>query len=305
MEVVFENPNYLWALIVVPIVILAHFVSLRYSRARALKFANFIALSRVVKGVGMTSNITVLTLRVLTLTMITLAIAGTTLIYFGDNVNVDYVLAIDSSSSMLAEDLEPSRIEAARHASKLFVESLPSGSSVGVVSFAGTSFVEQGLTDNKDLVIDAIDNIRPLTVGGTDIGGAIITSTNLLISSPKARSVILLTDGRSNVGVPQPISINYANDNIVLLHTVGVGTLEGYDEFLGVDEKTLTNLAELTGGSYFFAEDSERLDRIYEEFASSAPGKKFINFSSIFIFLSLLLLLTDWVLINTVYSRIP
>src|SRR3989344_7113566 len=113
MEIVFSNPEYLWGLAFIPVIVLMHFLALNYSKARALKFANFPALARISKGVGSNYNITILIIRILIFALIILAISGTVLVYYGKSASAAYVLAIDASSSMLVDDFEPNRMEAA------------------------------------------------------------------------------------------------------------------------------------------------------------------------------------------------
>lgn len=305
MEVVFSDPIYLWGLVAIPLIILVHFISLRYSRARAFQFANFIALSRVSKGVGLSSNVVVLILRILIITLIILAIAGMTLVYIGKSSSVDYVLGIDVSSSMLTEDLNPNRVEAVKAASVIFIDKLSEGSDVALLSFSGVSFVEKGLSSEKEELKEVIRFIAPKAVGGTDISNAIVTGVNVLIVSEKPKVLILLTDGRSNVGVPESIAINYANEKGVIVHTIGIGLRDIEGGNLGIDEEALKNIADSTGGKYAFAGSNEELVEIYSSLAETGEGKRVIDFSSVFIILVLVLLLVDWVLINTIYSRIP
>ena len=234
MEIVFRNPFYLWALIVIPVIIVAHFLSLRYSKARAIKFANFVALARVSERVRLSSNFSVLILRIIVFVAIVFSIAGTTVYYEGKQIDADYILTIDSSASMLASDFLPTRFEAAKSSAISFVDSLPIYSSVGVIGFSGTSYVTQTLTIDKNLVKSAIGNLNIMSSGGTSIGDAVITGTNLLMNSAKPKVVILLTDGRSNLGIGINSSINYANENNVIVHAIGIGTEEGY--FLNLNE---------------------------------------------------------------------
>ena len=305
MAIIFQNPTYLWALIAIPIIILVHFIAIRYSRARALKFANFLALSRISKQKGVSTNVFVLVLRILILLLIILSLSGTVITYIGQTATIDYILAVDISSSMTQEDFEPNRLEAAKSASLTFVDSLPFESNVGVLSFSGISFIDIVLTNDKGNVKEIIGKIEPQTIGGTDIGNAIVTGTNNLLISDRPRVIVLLTDGRSNVGVPVEIAIDYANKHIVTIHTIGIGERTIRDNALTIEEDSLKKIAELTGGKYFYVENSEQLKEIYQSLAEGKEGKRFFELSLFFIIGALVLLLIDWVLINTIYSRIP
>ncbi|MBR9704686.1 VWA domain-containing protein [Candidatus Pacearchaeota archaeon] len=312
MDFVFRNVFYLWFLLIIPLLIVAHFISLRYFKKRAMKFANFIALARVSEKVGLSSNYVVLGLRILVFGAIIFAISGTVMWYEGSSIDADYVIAIDSSASMLAEDFSPTRFEASKSAAKEFVNSLPIYSSVGVVSFSGISYINQPLTNNKAIINKAIDNIEIISSGGTDIGGAIVTGTNLLINSGKPRVVIVLTDGRDNVGLNIRNSIDYSNRNRVIVDTIGIGTEEGY--FLEVDEKLgplgvnleeLRLISDTTGGKFYYPKSIEDLGNIYSEIAKIEKTKVSIDLTFFLLIFILAILFFEWVLINTRYRVLP
>lgn len=312
MEIVFRNSFYLWALVVVPIIIVAHFLSLRYSKSRAIKFANFIALARVSEKVRISSNFVVLLFRIVIFAAIVFAITGTTLFYSGSMVDADYVIAIDSSASMLAEDFVPTRFVAAKEAALSFVDSLPIYSSVGVIGFSGTSYVRQPLTIDKGLVDGAIGELGILTSGGTSIGDAVITGTNLLMNSAKPKVIILLTDGRSNLGVGVASAVDYANDNNVIVHAIGVGTEEDYfidvEETigpLGVNVDELESLADLTGGQFYYPKTKAGLNDVYSTIALSEKTKVSLDLTFFLLIFILAMLSVEWVLINTRYRIIP
>ena len=313
MEIVFQNSFYLWALIAIPLVIVIHFVSLRYAKKMSVKFANFIALARVSEKVGLSSNFGVLVLRVLTLVCVIFAIAGTSVWHEGTSVTSDYVIAIDASASMLAEDLEPTRLDVAKETAVNFVDKLsPIYSSVAIVSFSGTPFVHQMLTKNHGIVVDAINEIGIRKLGGTDIGNAVVTGSNILFSSAEPRVVILITDGRDNVGLSVEDAVFYANDNNVLVYTIGIGTTEGFGEGegspvgpLGIDEVELWDLATQTGGRYFNVLSADDLEEVYRNILDSERKKVSLDLTFFLLIGGLGLLVIEWVLVNTRFRIIP
>ena len=307
MEVTFTNPVYLWALLAVPVLIVIYFISLKYSKARTLKFANFVALSRVSGGVGGDTNSLVLIIRMIALICVILSISGMTLWYIGESTNKDYVIALDASASMMSDDFDPTRLEAAKTAAINFVDNLPINSRIGILSFAGTSFVDQPLTYDKGLIKESISNINAKVVGGTDFGNAIITSTNILIPSKKARMIVLLTDGRSNIGISEEAAIAYAIDNHIIVHTIGIGRSSPEGELeLGLDEESLKEIASVTLGIYYFADSSEDLIDVYDQIIQSkSVGNNPIDLSFILLLVALFLLIFDWTLGNTLYRVIP
>jgi len=304
-------------LVSIPLLIITHFFVLGYLKRRAVKFANFEAIKRVtgtkfdIKNTRTISkNMFLLIVRIFVLLLLIFSVAGPVLWYSGQGSEFDFVLAIDASSSMLADDFIPYRLDAARKASSLFVESLKARTMVGIVSFAGTSFVEQDLIDNMKKTEEVINNIRIKSVGGTDIGGAITTSTNLLLNQENSRVIILLTDGQSTVGTPLDVAIEYANKNYVTINTIGIGTEEGGTFIKGdllskLDEPTLIGIAQKTGGKYYKAENEEELAMAFDDISSSVEEKIPIDLSMGFMMISLALLFIEWGMINTKYRTLP
>jgi len=312
MEIVFRSPFYLWSLIIVPLVVLAHFLSLMFFKQKAIKFSNFIALARVSEKIGVSSNYTILILRVLVLISIIFAISGTSVYYSGDKIDADYIVAIDSSASMLAEDFSPNRFEASKNAAIEFVNSLPIYSSVGVVAFSGTSYLINPLTNDKKIIKDAINKIQITSSGGTDSGGAIITGVNLLWNSKKPKVIILLTDGRSNVGVPIPEAIQYAVKNNILINTIAIGTDEGYfleiDDTLGplgINNQELNLIANSTSGKFYYPKNSFELVQIYDDIAKSKKENVSLDLTFFLLIFILGTLFLEWILINTKYRILP
>ena len=307
MEITFTNSIYLWGLIAIPVYILLYFVSIRYSRGMAVKFANFVALSRVTTKIGETYNFPVLFVRILALLCVILSISGMTLWYYGESANKDYVLAIDSSSSMSASnDFNPNRLEAAKIAAANFVDDLPFNSNVGLLSFSGTSYIDQVIIPERSIVKESIENMELSPIGGTDIGNAIMTATNMLIPAKKSRMIVLLTDGRSNIGISDDAAILYANSHQVVVHTIGIGSESAEEDILGVDENSLRRIANLTSGSYFYVTNEDDLMGVYDELIKNPPyGKNPVDLVFPLLILSLVLLFADWLMDSTIYRKIP
>lgn len=309
MEVVFSSPYYLWALLIVPIMILVHFISLKYSKKRALKFANFIALARVSEKVGISSNYVVLFLRIFVFIVIILAIAGTSIWYEGSRMEADYVIAVDASASMLTEDLEPTRLDVAKETAIDFIDNLnPLYSSAAIISFSGVPFVHQTLTKDKRVLKDVISEINIRKIGGTDIGNTIISATNILLASDKPKVIILITDGRDNIGVSYMEAINYANENNVMVFTVGIGLTVESDSLtgsLGIDEEQLQNIAELTGGKYYQITSRAEFENFYDSILIEGERKVSLDLTFPLLLAVLFLLVLEWVLINTRFRIIP
>ena len=312
MEIIFNNPMYLWFLVVIPLMILAHFISLRFTRKKALKFANFAAIEYVTGRRILSKNYIILAFRLVTIFLLILAVSGVVLWYEGLGGEKDFMLAIDASGSMLAKDYDPDRLAAAKNSALVFMDFLPDNTNVGVISFAGVSFIKQRPTNDMRKVEKAIENISIELVGGTAIGSAIISSVNLFSGNGKSKVLVLLTDGQNNVGPSVDEAISYANKNHVTVHTIGVGTEEGggFEElnltFVSkLDSETLRRIADETKGKYYEAMNETHLSGIYENIALSNFQKVSFDLSLLFLLIAVVLIFIEWGLINTKYRTLP
>lgn len=318
MYFAFEHPLYLWYLLTIPLLIITHYAFLKYTKRRALKFANFQALKRVTDERIVTKNHLMLVLRCSIVLCLILAISGTTLWYKGLSSNNDFVIAIDSSSSMTAQDFKPTRLDASKEYVKTFIDNIDSNAKIGVITFSGASFIELLPTSDKLEVKRAVNGIEPSAVGGTDIAGAMITGCNMLLASDKGKLMLLITDGSNTVNffTKDPIeeAVRYARANNINVYTIGLGTNSGpigyLPEYYNIssvfDDTTLKRIAEGTSGKYYFAGDNQELEATYEDILSNTDEAFVpIRFGSILAVASLILIFVEWGLINTRFRSIP
>ena len=301
---------YLWFFVIVPVIMIIHFVSLRKIKRKAMLFANYEALERIFGKKILSKNYPLLILRVLTLIFLVFALTGTVIIYEGAGGMADYALAIDASASMLAQDYSPNRVEAAKDAALKFVDTLPADTQVGVLSFAGASFVKQELTLDLDDVKAAVSGVEIELAGGTALGGAIVSSTNMLLASGKDKVIVLLTDGQNNVGVGVDEALEYSSGFGIVIHTIGIGTEEGgivadTTFVTGLDNETLELIAEKTGGRFYLAETEEELQSAYDDIAASTTRQLSLDLSSYLMLIAVALFLVELILVNSKYRTIP
>ncbi|MFH1133612.1 MAG: VWA domain-containing protein [Nanoarchaeota archaeon] len=318
MEITFAKPIYLVLLVSIPFLVITHFFTYLHVRKRAMRFANFDAIRRVTGGdrkllantVFISRNLPVLISRVFILLFLILSAAGPILWYTGAQADSSFMLAIDTSSSMLATDITPNRLVAAKEAADGFLGQLHSKVMVGLLAFGGTSEVKVQPTEKLGEVKTALPLVDLSRSGGTDLGGAIVTSINLMIPQDRSKSVIVLTDGRGNVGTPLEEAIAYAQENRVRVHAIGIGTKEGgsFMKTLAVsklDEETLKDLADQTGGSYHSAESQDQLDQAFLDIATFHQERMPLRLSMGLMTTALVLLFLEWGLINTKYRTVP
>ncbi|NHZ87376.1 MAG: VWA domain-containing protein [Planctomycetia bacterium] len=188
---------------------------------------------------------------------------------------VDIILVLDISSSMLAEDFKPNRLEAVKKTAKTFVDNRK-GDRIGLLVFAGETFIQCPLTIDTDVLTNLLKDVSVAEkeYDGTAIGMAIANATNRLRNSDaKSKIMILLSDGSNNAGELDPMTAaEMASEFGIKIYTIGAGTNQSvtYIPNRGyirneVDEETLKAIAKQTNGQYFRANNIGRLERIYEE----------------------------------------
>lgn len=202
----------------------------------------------------------------------------------------DIVLALDISSSMLATDLQPNRIDAAKEVASKFVSQRPNDN-IGLVVFSGESLSLMPLTTDKAALVNAIANTRTGALNdGTAIGDGIASAINRLISGQaKSKSIILLTDGTNNAGDVAPATAaQIARQKGIRIYSIGVGTngsINITDPYgfstttmeTKIDEEALTDIVNVTGGKYFRATDSRTLRKVFDEIDTLEKSKINVN----------------------------
>ena len=304
--ITFTKPAFLIFLIVIPILIIIHFIMLKRKRSHALIFANFEAIARV-KGIDILSkNISMLILTAIITTLLIFSLAGITLHRTLESSSFSFVLAIDASRSMEAIDISPNRFEVAKETASIFVDRTAPGTEIGVISFSGNAFIETPLINDKTILKQIIKNIPLSSIGGTDLYEAVITAANLL-DKEDAKAVILLSDGRINIGTIDD-AVAYADKNDLVVHTVGLGTPEGGNTSFGfskLDEDSLKGLSFNTEGKFFRAQNKEELQQSFSEIIDLRVKRVSFDLTPYTLLLALILLIAEYILGNTRYRIFP
>ncbi len=238
---------------------------------------------------------------------------------------IDIVLALDMSSSMLANDFPPNRFEAARRVLKRFIASRTTDR-VGLVVFAGRAYTQVPLTFDYRAVSQLLDAVAIGQIeDGTAIGMGLVEAVNRLKDSPaKSRIVILLTDGVNNRGKVDPDTAGeIAKLKGIRVYTIGMGTRDGgmrgrIEQMMGLqagatmDVELMQRIAGQTGGRYFEAASLSDLSSVYDTIGSLEKSEVKLNeyvtvreFYPQVLALALVLLLAGWLLELTVLRRIP
>ncbi|RQO37975.1 VWA domain-containing protein [Chryseobacterium sp. KBW03] len=245
-----------------------------------------------------------------------------------DTKGVDIMLSIDVSLSMLAKDLNPDRITALKDIAVKFVQKRPNDR-IGVVAYAAEAFTKVPVTSDHQVVIDEIKNLNSAGLEpGTAIGEGLSVAVNHLVKSKaKSKVVILMTDGVSNIqnAIPPQVAAELAKNNNIKVYSIGIGT-NGYalmptsqDIFgdlifteteVAIDENTLKEIAQTTGGKYFRATSNSSLEEVYNEInqleKSDVKVSKLYNYEEyfkIFLWIALGMLVFD-ALLRWVFYKI-
>lgn len=317
ISVEFARPLYLWLTLLIPLLFIAHYFFLHRTQVKAMRFANFETLKRISGEKLVTKNLTVLLLRFLVLLFAIIALTGATIYYEGDRNNFDYVIAIDTSSSMLTQDLQPSRLDAAKTGALTFIDGLDSQTAIGLVSFSGITFVENTLdTDHTDVRLNIV-GLNVSRTSGTDLFGAIVSSSNLFTNEDVGKAIILFTDGSNTVSAFIEDSLNEAADyairNQIMIHAVGLGTQNAPVGYLpdifnltaSVDREALNILTSRTNGQVLYPETTQELQDFFETFDSqSTRGQIPFDASRYAVVIMVVLLSVEWILINLLFRRV-
>lgn len=306
----FLYPNFLWFLFFVPFFIFVYFFGLSYNKKKAIVFSNFNAIKRFYGIEFFNKNYLYLYLNLIVLIFLILVLAGTQIHFGATTSSYSYVLLIDNSHSMSADDIKPNRFIAAKDAAKIFVSSLPLGVNVGVVGFSGSAVVYQEMISDKMRTRMAIDNIDYGEIAGTNIYSAIVSANRLFerADDEKLKAIILISDGQVNVG-EAPLIISLAERSDIVIHTIAVGTVEGGVTDTGfvsrADIDFMKALAFNTGGQFFSVEETDDFSKSFSQLVERIDDIIKIDLSLYLLIIAILLFVINWILYNFRFRVFP
>jgi Ca-activated chloride channel family protein len=281
----YVNPEFFWLLLLLPLLV-AWFIWKRHQQTASLTISSLTGFKTAKNWLAKLRPV-LLVLRLLALAAIIIALARPRTVDESTRIKttkgIDIVMAIDVSASMLARDLRPSRLEALKTVAARFINARPNDR-IGLVEYAGESFTKTPLTSDKSIVLSSLKGLRYNTVidPGTAIGMGLATAVNRLKDSrAKSKVIILLTDGVNNTGFIDPkIASELAVEFGIKVYTIGLGTNGMAQSPIGIrpdgsfqygsiqveiDEELLKEIAATTGGQYFRATSTTKLNEIYDE----------------------------------------
>ena len=330
----FANKEYLFLLLLI-IPYLIWYVMFRKKSEPTLRMSDTFAFNYAPKSWRVKLMPLQLLLRIVTFTLIVIVLARPQTSNSWKNKSVegiDIMLAIDVSTSMLAEDLKPNRIEAAKAVASEFIIGRPNDN-IGLSIFAGEAFTQCPMTTDHASLLNLLQNVRTdiaargLISDGTAIGMGLANAvTRLKGSKAKSKVVILLTDGSNNMGDISPMTAAEIAQSLgIRVYTIGVGTnkvapypmpVAGGVQYVNmpveIDTKTLSEIAQTTQGDFYRATNNNELKKIYKEIDQLEKSKmsvkkfkkKFDAFPP-FVMAAALALLLELLLRITIFRRIP
>lgn len=327
--ITFANKWMLWLLLLIPVLIVSHIIYNRKKQNRITlsSFDNFLGyLPSTRQRLGFFP----ISFKLLAIAAIVIALARPQSSSGGQNVateGIDIILALDISASMLAEDLKPNRIDAAKKVAQQFIDNRKNDR-IGLVIFSGESFTQCPITSDHAVIKNLMAGIESgMLADGTAIGEGLATAVNRIKNSKsKSKVIILMTDGVNNVGAVDPLTAgDIAKAFNVRVYTIGVGTqgmapypfktpfgIQYQNVPVQIDEEVLKQIAAETGGKYFRATNTSKLRDVYNEIDKMEKTKisvtEFHNKSEEFyplILLAILLLSLEFLLKYTVFKSLP
>ena len=306
MEFGFINALFLFLLI--PLLI---FVYYKYNSNKKESILEFSSL-KIIKKINVKQNLIrkhlPFVLVLIVLALIIIALANPQIITTGVQKGVNLGIVLDGSESMAASDYEPTRLEAAKNAVKSLVTKISEKNNVGVILFETGAGTISYLTPVKEKTLNSISSIQQGT-GATAIGDGLSLGIDMVSSIlDKKRVIILLSDGIQNSGLVSPEqAIQYAITNNVQIHTIGIGSekpiylredIYGEPQYAELDEITLRNISDSTGGSYFKSLDEKVLNEILLDLSSNIEyEQKLSTIRDGFIVAAIIFLLLDFYII--------
>jgi len=324
----FNNPEFLWLLILLPFFFFwnYNFNKLKSSSLKISSIKGFNYKSIKIKILPILD-----VLRYIAIIMLIVAISRPQIIDVSTQTKtskgIDIVIAVDISSSMLAQDLKPNRLDALKSVAKEFINDRVSDR-IGIVVYAGESYTKTPVTSDKAVIVRSLDEIKfdGIIEDGTAIGMGLATAVNRLKDSKaKSKVIILLTDGVNNAGFIDPnTAADLALSFGIKTYTIGLGSNgnalapiainpNGTFRFgltkVEIDEKLLESIAKQTGGLYFRATDNEKLKDIYQEInkleKTEVEEFKYSNAQEmyrVFVLISFSLVFLEWLLRSSIFK---
>lgn len=299
----------------ISLTIVSYFLMVKLRKKRIIKFANYQTLKRVYGKRFFIPHPILLITKIITITLLFLvATEAIQLNIMRPVANTDFVIAIDASQTMLIPDYTPNRLEKAKEIAIKWLNVLPEATKIGVIKFSSQAVPVTVPTTNFFEVENAIKSIEvDLNASGTAIGDAIITAASLLADSPKQKMLILITDGKNNIGTNISIAIKRAKEENLIIYAIGVGNNEKTKELFEalkdvlikakikgtqynlsypeLDMESLRKIAMETGGKAFHVKNEKMFEEALQQIVIKNERIPLNSDYYILIFISILIIL--------------
>jgi Ca-activated chloride channel family protein len=272
----FMAANRLWLLLLIPVLVVAYILIVRRKSQRGMRYTNTTVLGEVLPKQSQWLRHVIVTLSVLSLAALSFAWARPVGMDQVPRERATIVIVVDISWSMTATDVPPSRLDAAKTAAVDFVNSLPDGFNVAVVSLSGSSAVRLSPNQDHSLAVRAIQALTPQD--SSAVGDAIMAALTAVSQAPQGADgssapamIVMLSDGANTNGQSPRVAAQQAAQAKVPIYTIGFGTDNGYVDMDGQrynvppDHAMLADLARITGGAAYSADNLAELQGAYQK----------------------------------------
>lgn len=311
---ILSNPSYLWFLLVISFLMFLHFFHFNKRKNKTIKFSNFGLAKEISKH---PRDYPKMIIRIVILILLVLAVSGAIYEQPTFTTNMSFVISVDTSNALTQEEFESIKQETIN-----FINDLPQGVNIGVVTFSEESRIESILITNKNNIISTVDNLELTKNENRNIQDSIIDSVDLLVKeeerivtarrqttlSPRelfvtaTPKIIVIATSQKNIDQEIQNAITLANTNRINIYTLGINMFNSEDNSF---MKSLNLISKSTEGEYFNIVNKIALEQAYDRISSLTQGKIVYQLSDLFIITVIFLLILEWVLEYIRYGIIP
>ena len=302
MELIFEEPRFLYFLLFIPLVISVHYVVLRYTRKQAIPFANFEALARISGKYVFAQNNIQLMIRILAIIFLCFALSEATVYLDFDGFSPNTVFVVDASESML---IKFNKTTSSFEKADILLREYASyhtwiTSSVGVMTYSTISVTVSPFVRVRPDFVQALAQLTSHNIAGTDISNALLNGLFLVNTEKGSKRVVLITDGTGGFGLSIDRVLQLATDESVVIDVVL--TENSNPNLLVV--ASLSNIAELTSGNVYKLTD-QNFDEVGSRLATADNVQSSLSLQVLLLIATLVIMIIEWAISKSIYKTIP
>lgn len=300
MDIIFENPKYLYFLLFVPLIVFTHYLVLRFTRKQAIPFGNFETLSRISRKYVFSQNNVQLIIRILCVIVVCFSLASPVAYLEIPGISENTVFLVDASDSMLIDYNGTTSFILSNQILDEYIINHNYFTSVSIVTYSTVSKVILPPTNDLSVALSKLNGLIPHRIGGTDVGTALINALFLSSTQKGAGKVIVISDGLSSFGSSMAEALQFASDNKIRIDFITTTLKREKAEI----ESTFEKIADATGGQYIQLEDTNILSLV-DNLLYSESSVVYIDLRELLLIIALILLTIEWALSKSIFKTVP